>query len=276
MAQKRIPVLEDFSWQLPVLAIANTPSVTTFGSRYIVGTSPTGSFSGQANKVAWVDGAAAWFFDTPLTGWTVHNVSTGHDYRFDGTDWHLITNKTITVRPIATASDDLHPTELAVRKAIDELMGLTDAMIFIGTIGTGGIISAPNFPDVNGTYFGTGAAGTKITDYSAGWTFKVIAPLTAAFTGFDLDVEIGDMVIAIGDEDGGFDIADFTAVQTNIDLTAIDHLEILNIGTYTHQGIDAHIETGNIHRQMDYSSALKSIIWNDAAVLPSAAGDTNE
>lgn len=69
-----------------VLAIANSPSVTADGARYIVGTSPTGDFAGQAGKLAArIEGA--WSFYTPNAGWSVYNLSNGMSYRYNGSAW---------------------------------------------------------------------------------------------------------------------------------------------------------------------------------------------
>lgn len=88
----RVPVMEKFSYQDPIIAVANTPSSTTKGDRFIVGTSPADAFVGQAGKIAWYDGAA-WKFDTPADGWYVYNKDTKNFYKFDGSIWD---NKTET------------------------------------------------------------------------------------------------------------------------------------------------------------------------------------
>ena len=296
MAQKRIPVLETFSWQMPVIAILNTPPAIVAGNRYIIGSAPTDAWVGKSNQIAWAD-ESQWHYDTPLKGWRVHvttadpGTTQSHDYRFNGTAWELLTNKTETVRDAASASHKLHPTEKAVATKIEALLGATDAMVFIGTVGATGLITSPKYPDANGKYIGTTVSGTQLTGYSAGWTFKVTATIPIATSGFAIDLEAGDMIIAVNDEDGGFDIADFNVIQANIDGAAlaqhiaddtihftedsIDHKNIQNIGTYTHQGIDAHIEEASIHRQENYVIALKCIVWDEASVIPDATGDTN-
>lgn len=345
--QKRIPVLEDHSWQPPVLAIANTPTVTSTGARYLVGTSPTGAFAGQANKIAWKDDVS-WHFDTPSAGWEVAVIDVDKLYHFNGTVWtsrpasgdFIKANPSSTANKIPTwdgvtgdklndglelrqvirasgiADDTGVASEKAVRDAIEAVLAAADAMVFIGTVNAAGLISAPKYPDVNGKYFGSGATGTKITDYSAGWTFKASAEIPTTVSGFGKKLEQGDMIIAINDFDSAFDIADFSGIQTNIDgavtgpasatdghvaifdgttgkvikdsglklsdITehlndddihftedSIDHDNIQNIGTYKHAGIDAHIGTQSIHRQTNYVSSLKCIVWDDSAVLPS-------
>lgn len=296
MAQKRIPVLETFSWQMPVISILNTPPTVVAGNRYIIGSAPTGAWVGKSNQIAWAD-ESQWHYDTPLTGWRVHvttadsETSQSHDYRFNGTAWELLTNKTETVRDYASASHMLHPTEKAVALKIEALLGATDAMIFIGTVGATGLITSPKYPDANGKYIGTTVSGTQLTGYSAGWTFKVTAIIPTSVSGFAKVLEAGDMIIAVNDESGGFDIADFNVIQANIDGAAlaahiaddtihftegsIDHKNIQNIGNYTHQGIDAHIGEASIHRQENYVTALKCIVWDETSIIPDAVGDTN-
>lgn len=69
-----------------VQGIANAPSVTDDGTRYIVGTSPSGAFSGQAGKLA-VRVEGSWEFYTPQAGWSVYNLANGMGYRYTGAMW---------------------------------------------------------------------------------------------------------------------------------------------------------------------------------------------
>jgi len=63
--------------QDPVRAIVNAPPVTTglpTGARFLVGTTPSGVFVGNANKIAtW--GGSTWSYEVPAAGWLVmsHN-----------------------------------------------------------------------------------------------------------------------------------------------------------------------------------------------------------
>lgn len=83
----RVPVLETFAWQKPVLDLVNTPPATPAkADRYIVGNSPSNDFSGHANEIAWHDGSA-WQFDVPQEGWTMYNVALGEYIKFDGSTW---------------------------------------------------------------------------------------------------------------------------------------------------------------------------------------------
>lgn len=84
----------------------------------------------------------------------------------------------------------------AVKTYVDNLLGANDAMIFKGTLGTGGTITA--IP----------------TTYSVGWTYKVITAGTYAGNV----CEIGDLIIAIVDRTGtGNANTDWVVIQTNLD-----------------------------------------------------------
>lgn len=62
------------------------PANPAVGSCWIVGTAPTGVWSGQARAIAgWTEGG--WRFVPPQPGMRVWNLGTGADARFDGTDW---------------------------------------------------------------------------------------------------------------------------------------------------------------------------------------------
>jgi len=80
------------------------------------------------------------------------------------------------------------------------LFAANDAMLYKGTIGTGGTHTI--------------AAFNALTTYNAGWTYRVIE----AGTIRGVVCQIGDLVTVIVDRAGsGNDNADFTVVQTNLD-----------------------------------------------------------
>ena len=82
----RVPVEETFSWQRPILAIANSGTATK-GFRYIVGSVPAGDFAALTpNDIAWYDGTT-WQHDTPSEGWYVYNKDDNKRYLFDGSAW---------------------------------------------------------------------------------------------------------------------------------------------------------------------------------------------
>lgn len=112
--------------QLVALGVVNTPAVTTNGTVYLVGTSPTGDFAGQANKVAFrVEGA--WVFYTPLSGWIA--MVGGVPFRYNGTAW--ATQKATSQQAIDGTDDTLFITPAALKSALNAVgagsTGLTNA-----------------------------------------------------------------------------------------------------------------------------------------------------
>lgn len=105
----------------------------------------------------------------------------------------------LTGTPTApTATSGTNTTQIAttafVQSAISTKIAAADAMIFKGTIGTGGTVTAlPN-------------------THSTGWTYKVITAGTYA----GQTCEVGDMIICLTDGTAANN-DDWTVVQTNID-----------------------------------------------------------
>ena len=98
-----------------------------------------------------------------------------------------------TVETVSAENTDI-ATSGAVKAYVDGLLSASDAMVFKGTLGTGGTITA----------LPTGAG------VSAGHAYKVITAGT-----FDSKVcEVGDLIIATVDDPGA---GDWTVVQTNLD-----------------------------------------------------------
>lgn len=104
-----------------------------------------------------------------------------------------------SVQTTLASSSTAIPTAAAVVAAIDNKITAADAMIYKGTLGTGGTV-------------------TKVpaNGYKVGWTYKVITAGTYA----GIKCEVGDMLIAInnGPVSGTTVVnADWTVVQANID-----------------------------------------------------------
>lgn len=78
----------------------NTPPTTPInGGTYIVGASPSGAFSGQANRLAvWSTALSAWRFYTPRAGW-IASTADGRVFHFNGTRWDAITGR---IYPLTT------------------------------------------------------------------------------------------------------------------------------------------------------------------------------
>lgn len=113
----------------------------------------------------------------------------------------ILTDAALTGRPTApTAAPGTNTTQIAttqfVTNAISSGIAAADAMIFKGTLGTGGTIKA--LP----------------TTYKTGWTYRVVSAGTYA----GQQCEIGDLVIALTSRSGSENQdADWTVAQTNID-----------------------------------------------------------
>jgi len=79
--------------QLAILAFGqNAPPLSPVaGNRYIVGSTPSGDFVGQAGSLASFDGLS-WRFNLPKAGWIVFNAADGLVYVFDGTNWRKVSD----------------------------------------------------------------------------------------------------------------------------------------------------------------------------------------
>lgn len=137
------------------------------------------------------DGTTPWNnLSTPSSSGTIFYSGSGVNFFFDNLQAVSgnFSNLTINNSGVATLS------------YVDSILSLNDAMLFKGTLGTGGTITA--LPPI----------------YETGWTFKV----TTAGTYAGNVCEIGDLVIAIADRpSGGGSNADWTVAQTNIDLQSL-------------------------------------------------------
>lgn len=83
----RVPVLENFQWQQPILDKDLTaPPAATKGNRYIIGTGASGSWSTHDNQITTYDGAS-WLFTTPTEGTTCWVADEDVLYTWSGTSW---------------------------------------------------------------------------------------------------------------------------------------------------------------------------------------------
>lgn len=61
-------------WQQPVLDILDDPpGAPSEGDRYLLDTSPTGTWAGNAGKIATYNGIG-WDYATPAEGWYVYDI----------------------------------------------------------------------------------------------------------------------------------------------------------------------------------------------------------
>ncbi len=129
-------------------------------------------------------GALAWSktFETPIINGTVSGSA-------------IITD--LSSNPAAGKLLDA----LTAKVYMDGLISANDAMVFKGTLGTGGSVTA-----------------LPTTGYKTGWTYKVVS--AATFAG--KVCEIGDMVICVKDHAAGASNDDWAVVQANIDGALFD------------------------------------------------------
>lgn len=124
--------------------------------------------------------------------------------------------------------------EQAAKDYVDTILGANDAMVFKGTLGTGGTVTA--LP----------------TTYQTGWTYRVITAGTYA----GQQCEVGDLIIAIADATDDGSNADWTIAQTNID-GAVTHSAALTAD---------NIVVGNGAGQVKPSSTKVSDLATNAAL----------
>lgn len=88
MAEYRVPILEQFEFQQPVLDkdLSTPPASPAKGDRYIVATGGSGDWDGKDDNIAWYDGAA-WQFDAPREGMLVFVDDEKKHYRYRNSAW---------------------------------------------------------------------------------------------------------------------------------------------------------------------------------------------
>lgn len=106
----------DLVVQLSVTSVNATtpPAAPEQGETHALGASPTGDWSGQANKLAaWIDNG--WHFLTPGAGWRAWDQGTGQIKVWNGSDWidPPVNTQNLTGVGITTSSDSTN--RLAVR-----------------------------------------------------------------------------------------------------------------------------------------------------------------
>lgn len=121
---------------------------------------------------------------------------------------------------IAATPKALSAAIAAANQYSEDLVAAQDAMVFIGTVGADGIITAHNDTVAPGIVDGVSTLANL--DYKVGWTLRFVS----AGTYQGQEVETGDMIIAVRKRGDDFSINDWTIIQTNISgaLTATSNL----------------------------------------------------
>lgn len=112
------------NWPNAVSSITNAPPGSpTLNTCHIVGTSPTGAFSGHANAIARFNSLSAWEFQTPEEGRELYNRGTDAGMRFDGSSWvSTLLNSSLQSAYDAGATIALSGTDIDVASSGDVLL----------------------------------------------------------------------------------------------------------------------------------------------------------
>lgn len=158
--------------QVPVLSLGDNdpPGVPALDDRYVIGTSPTGAWAGQANNIAQWNGSS-WDFTTSLDGFIVLVDDESSDYQFNGTIW---------IRASA-------PIDLSTR-SVTELSDVSSA-------GSGQIITTGERTNVSASIKNATLSGQVITfTRNDNTTFDVTITSTPTTPTTRPDLEDGELV----------------------------------------------------------------------------------
>ncbi len=142
----------------PVINFTNTPPGSPAnGDRYVCGTSPTGAWSGQANKYATYL-TSAWEFRAPIEGELVYD-QTGDAHRlYDGSAWNLFTVQINSTKDSVRVASTANVTISSPGSTIDGVTMASGDRVLLKDQSTG---------SQNGIYVWNGAASamTRATDF---------------------------------------------------------------------------------------------------------------
>lgn len=97
MTNYRVPVLEHFTWQVPVITrTLSTPPISPApvkNDRYIVKATGTGDWASHDNEIAYYDGSI-WKFTVPTEGFILWVNDENTYYSFDGAAWNVFSSGT--------------------------------------------------------------------------------------------------------------------------------------------------------------------------------------
>lgn len=142
----------------PVKNFTNTPPGSPAnGDRYVCGTSPTGAWSGQANKYATYL-TSAWEFRTPIEGELVYDQNGDVHRLYDGSAWNLFTVLINSTKDSVRVASTANLTLSAPGSSIDGVSLSSGDRVLVKDQSTG---------SQNGIYVWNGAASamTRATDF---------------------------------------------------------------------------------------------------------------
>lgn len=103
----------------------------------------------------------------------------------------------------------------ATKEELNDKLNASDAMVLAGSISGKGVIQKHNDNVVSQNVKDGTTNISALTDYKAGWTWRVVSDGTITDIG---KVESGDMVMCVSDYKSAYKASDWTAIQRNIDL----------------------------------------------------------
>jgi len=291
-------------WQNSVKNIGlNTPPPSpVLDDRHIVGTAPTGAWSGQANDIATWDGSS-WTFIDPNDGFIAFVEDEDKYYSYNGVSWvklDTLIDHTL-IQNVGTndhAAIDSHIADLSIHFSKDHggLTGLSDndhpqyALVSgsIAQFATKDHHLLTGLTDDDHTQYHTDARGdaryyrkTQFINTSAGIP-DAGSPIVLDAAG-KLDVSFLDQSDIDHTQISNIGSNSHTAIDSHIsDSTihftegSIDHNSIQNNGTYQHGQIDNHINDSTIHftEGSIVHANISGLSANDHPQYVLVAGDT--
>lgn len=193
----------------------------------------------------------------PVEGQIYMNTNTGKLMYYDGSEWVALEAKPSEVLMPAIISGNSTAGIIAgatIKNYVENMIAAADAMIFKGTLGTGGTVTS--LP----------------TTYKTGWTYRVITAGTYAGNV----CEVGDLIIALTDRSGSGNLdADWCVAQTNIDGALTDLINGTGIsvsGSGSSRTIS--LASGVISATSKGDTINKTPSWGDTFKALSATVDT--
>lgn len=132
----------------------------------------------------------------------------------------------------------------ATKAELNDKLNASDAMVLAGTISGTGVIQKHNDSVVTQNVTNNTTNISALTDYKAGWTWRVSSNGTITGLG---KVESGDMVMCISDYDTSYKASDWTAIQRNIDLATEDAAGLMSaddkVKVNSISGMQTHLDS---------------------------------
>jgi len=98
MTNYKVPSLENFQWQQPVISkeLFSPPVSFVKGDRYIVASSGSGDWVGQTNNIAIYSGTE-WEFTLSSPGMILWVSNENQYYSFNGSNWNNFPNTSLII-----------------------------------------------------------------------------------------------------------------------------------------------------------------------------------